>query len=257
MENDGRNKVSCWQVHIIQAEGGFIMRKKIIAAIMSVIVCSAAVFPVNASAEKRQDIGAWSSFLPGWFNNDDFGGFDDDSSYSFDNEDSQEDNHWYDVGEWEDGYDEDDDYWYDAGVWNYDTDDTDSGYEDGYDDDEDSYGYDDYDDDEDDYYDELLASEIAVNPEKKEIKKGKSFYISLVPADKSDWEGFSEEEWDEICEENIDSIEYSSTKKSVAYVSSFNGKVKARKKGSAVIKTTVSLVNGETVTFKTKVTVKK
>lgn len=227
------------------------MRRKTIAAIMSVIVCSAAIIPANASAEKRQDIGAWSSFLPGWFDNDDFGWFDDDNSSSLDDEDSQGDNYWYDAGVWDSDIDDEDGYWYDVGEWDNDINDTDSGY-DGYDDDED-YGY-----DEDDYgYDELSASEITVNPEKKEIKKGKSFYISLVPADKSDWEGFSEEEWDEICEENIDSIEYNSTKKSVAYVSSFNGKVKARKKGSAVIKTTVSLANGETVTFKTKVTVKK
>lgn len=204
---------------------------------MSVIVCGAAVMPVNASAEKRPDIGAWGSFLPGWFNDDDFGGFDDDSGYSLDEED-QDDGYWYDVGEWEDGYDYEDDYWYDAGVWDDDYD-----------------GYNGYEDD--DYEEELPVSGLAVNPEKKEIKKGKSFYISLVPADKSEWEGFSEEEWDEICEENIDSIEYSSTKKSVASVNSFNGKVKARKKGSAVIKTTVSMANGEIVTFKTKVTVKK
>ena len=217
------------------------MRRKIIAAIMSVIVCSAAVLPVNASAEKRQDIGAWSSFLPGWFINGYFDGYDDDGTHGLDDEDSQEDDYWYDVGEWEDGYDDEDSYWYDAGVG------------DDYIDDEDGY----WDDDEDYYEDELPASGLAVNPENKEIKKGKSFYISLVPADKSDWEGLSEEEWDEICEENIDSIEYSSTKKTVAYVNSFNGKVKARKKGSAVIKTTVSMANGETVTFKTKVTVKK
>ncbi|MDE6615314.1 MAG: hypothetical protein K2K35_02020 [Lachnospiraceae bacterium] len=228
------------------------MRRKIIAAIMSVVVCSTAVLPVNASAEKRPGIGAWSSFLPGGFINDYFGGFDDDNSYSLDDEDNQEDGYWYDVGEWEDGCDYEDDYWYDAGVWDNDID-----YEDGYWDDDIDYDTESGYDDEDYYEDELSASELAVNPEKKEIKKGKSFYISLVPADKSDWEGFSEEEWDEICEENIDSIEYSSTKKTVAYVNSFNGKVKARKKGSAVIKTTVSLVNGETVTLKTKVTVKK
>lgn len=219
------------------------MRKKLVAAIMAALVCGAAVLPVNASAEKMPDIGAWGSFLPGWFDNNDFGGFDDDSSFSLDNEDDQDDGYWYDVGEWEDGYEDgqDDGYWYDAGVWDDDDDDYDTG------------GV--WDDD--DYEEELSVSDITVNPEKKEIKKGKSFYISLVPADKSDWEGFSEEEWDEICEENIESIEYSSTKKSIAYVNSFNGKVKARKKGSAVIKTTVSLVNGETVTFKTKVTVKK
>ncbi|MFG6328994.1 MAG: Ig-like domain-containing protein [Lachnospiraceae bacterium] len=199
------------------------MRKKIIAAIMAMLVCCVAVPPVNANAEKRQSIGAWSSFLPGWFGNDGFGGFDDDSSFSLDDKD-QENGYWYDAGEWEDGYD-DDYYW--------------------------------YDDDNDDYEEELSASDIAVNPEKKEIKKGKLFYISLIPADKSDWEGFSEEDWDEICEENIDSIEYSSTKKSVASVNSFNGKVKARKKGKAVIKTTVSLASGETVVFKTKVTVKE
>ena len=73
------------------------MRRKIIAAIMSVIVCSAAVLPANASAEKRPDIGAWSSFLPGWFNDDDFVGFDDDNGFSLDDEDSQGDNYWYDV----------------------------------------------------------------------------------------------------------------------------------------------------------------
>ncbi len=213
------------------------MRKKIIAAIMAMLVCCVAVPPVNANAEKRQSIGAWGSFLPGWFSNDGFGGFDDDSSFSLDDKD-QENGYWYDAGEWEEGYDDGSGYWYDAGVW--------------YNDD---YNW--YDDENDDYEEELSASDIAVNPEKKEIKKGKLFYISLIPADKSDWEGFSEEDWDEICEENIDSIEYSSTKKSVASVNSFNGKVKARKKGNAVIKTTVSLASGETVVFKTKVTVKE
>lgn len=97
---------------------------------MSVIVCSAAVLPANASAEKRPDIGAWSSFLPGWFNDDDFVGFDDDNGFSLDDEDSQGDNYWYDVGEWEDSYDDEDDYWYDAGVWDNDIDeDTDSDYD--------------------------------------------------------------------------------------------------------------------------------
>lgn len=224
------------------------MRKRIVAAIMAALVCGVAVLPVSISAETMPDIGALGSFLPGWFYNNDYSGLDDDNGFGYDGADSQDDGGWYDTGEWDDGYDDDDGYWYDVGEWDNDTGDNDNhnGYDSDY-----------YYEDDDDYEEELSASDIAVNPEKKEIKKGKSFYISLVPADKSDWEGFSEEEWDSICGESIDSIEYSSTKKSVAYVNRFNGKVKARKKGSAVIKTTVCLVNGETVTYKTNVTVKK
>ena len=48
-----------------------------------------------------------------------------------------------------------------------------------------------------------------------------------------------DEEWEEILDNNIDNITFKSTKSSVAYVST-KGKVKGKKKGSAIIKTTIT-----------------
>ena len=102
----------------------------------------------------------------------------------------------------------------------------------------------------------LIAEDIRVSPAKKTIKKGKTFNIKIVAAGGSEFDDLSEEEWYDIYERSVDSISFRSTKSSVAYVSK-TGKVSARKRGSAVIKTTVNLSNGDSVTFKTKVYVKK
>lgn len=113
------------------------------------------------------------------------------------------------------------------------------------------------DEDDGDAAGEFTKYDLMVSPEKKTLKVGKSFTISIMPTDDSEWEDYSDEEWEEIVAENIDNISFRSTKSSVASVNKTTGKVKAKKKGTAVIKTTIDLVNGESVTFKTKVYVKK
>lgn len=100
---------------------------------------------------------------------------------------------------------------------------------------------------------EIIKDDLIVKPAKKTIKIGQSFYISLAAALDSDYEDLPDEEWEEVLENNIDSITFRSTKTSVASVNSRTGKVKGLRKGNAVIKTTVNLANGQTVTFKTKV----
>ena len=120
-----------------------------------------------------------------------------------------------------------------------------------------SYWYDDNDDDDDWYDDEMTVDDLAVNPSQKKIRIGENFYINVVPSADSGWEDLSEEEWDEICEENIESIEYHSMRSRVVSVNKFTGKVKAKKKGSAVIKTKITLVNDDSIIFKTKVEVSK
>lgn len=102
----------------------------------------------------------------------------------------------------------------------------------------------------------LIAEDICVSPAKKTITKGKRFQIQIVAVGGSEFDDLSEEEWYDICERSIDSIVFRSTKSSVASVSR-TGRVTARKRGSAVIKTTINLSNGDSVTFKTKVYVKK
>lgn len=104
---------------------------------------------------------------------------------------------------------------------------------------------------------EIEKGDLIVKPAKKTIKIGQSFYISLAAALGSDYEDLPDEEWDEILENNVDSITFRSTKTSVASVNSRTGKVKGLKRGNAVIKTTVNLANGQTITFKTKVYVTK
>lgn len=113
------------------------------------------------------------------------------------------------------------------------------------------------DEDDEDSSGEFTKYDLSVLPAKKTVSVGKSFTIRIVPTDESEWADIPDEEWDEICEENIDSIEFRSTKSSIASVNKVTGKVKAKKKGTAVIKTTINLVNGESVTFRTKVYVTK
>ena len=64
-----------------------------------------------------------------------------------------------------------------------------------------------------------------------------------------------EEEIDDIWESNVDSIEYRSSKGSVATVDE-NGKVTGKKKGKAIIKTIITLADGSEFIYKTTVYVK-
>lgn len=116
----------------------------------------------------------------------------------------------------------------------------------------------DYEDEEDeeDYEEstELTKGDIVVTPAKKTIKIGSSFTLGLYPSEEVDeaYADLPDEEWEELLSENIDGITYRSSKSSVAYVSK-GGKVKGKKKGSAVIKTTVTFRDGSEGTYKTKV----
>lgn len=160
-----------------------------------------------------------------------------------------DDYNWYDNSYWYDDNDDDDDWYYDDdGDWYYNDDTYDDNW---YDEDEDDDFYDDW------YDDEMTVDDLAVNPSQKKIRIGENFYINVVPSADSGWEDLSEEEWDEICEENIESIEYHSMRSRVVSVNKFTGKVKAKKKGSAVIKTKITLVNDDSIIFKTKVEVSK
>lgn len=157
------------------------------------------------------------------------------------------DGYYYDVPEdWEDDYD----------GWDEEQDDS----YDGWDEEQDDDSYEDQEEDwEEDSHDNrvLAISDIAITPAKKTIKKGKSFYITYVPAKGSAYKKLSDQEWDEICNNNIQSISFKSKKSSIASVNKFTGKVKARKKGTVAINTTIKLGNGESMTCKTKVTIKK
>lgn len=128
-------------------------------------------------------------------------------------------------------------------------------------DDEDSDGVEngDYEDDEDsEIAVELTKGYVKVSPAKKTIKVGKSFMLDFYPSKdfEKEYGDLPDEEWDELIEENIDDITFRSSKSSVAYVDS-NGKVKGKKKGSAIIKTTVTFADGSEGIYKTKVYVTK
>ncbi len=116
----------------------------------------------------------------------------------------------------------------------------------------------DLDEDDDDVIEAntLIPEDIRVSPAKKTLWKGGTFTVKIVAAGGSEFDDLSEEEWDYICERSIESVVFQSTKSNVASVNR-SGRVKARRRGSAVIKTTVNLSSGDSITFKTKVTVKK
>ncbi len=118
----------------------------------------------------------------------------------------------------------------------------------------------DSEDDSDDGFIEantLIPEDFRVSPAKKTVKKGSTFKIRvIVNTGESEFDDLSTEEWYDICGRSIDSIEYRSTKSGVASVSRV-GKVKARRRGSAIIKTTINLSCGDSVTFRTKIYVKK
>ncbi|MFG6394668.1 MAG: Ig-like domain-containing protein [Lachnospiraceae bacterium] len=115
----------------------------------------------------------------------------------------------------------------------------------------------DWDDEDDDFTEigyELTKGYVVASPAKKTIKVGKTFTIDLYPSDdfEKEYGDLPDEEWDELIEENIDNITFRSSKSSVAMVNS-KGKVKGKKKGSAIIKTTVTFRDGSEGTYKTKV----
>ncbi|RKI41794.1 hypothetical protein D7V86_08830 [bacterium D16-51] len=105
---------------------------------------------------------------------------------------------------------------------------------------------------------ELTKGYVVVNPAKKTIKVGKSFTVNLYQSSacEKEYGEIPDEEWDELVDECIDDITFRSTKSSVASVNS-NGKVKGKKKGSAIIKTTVTFRDGSEGIYKTKVYVTK
>ena len=124
-------------------------------------------------------------------------------------------------------------------------------------DDEEDADADDLEDDSDDVTSgELTAGDIVASPAKKTIKVGKSFTINLSPSDESEFEDLPDEEWDDLIDSNIDGITFRSTKSSIAYVNK-KGKVTGKKKGKAVIKTTVTFSDGSENTYKTTVYVTK
>lgn len=100
---------------------------------------------------------------------------------------------------------------------------------------------------------ELTKYDLSVYPAKKTIRIGQSFNIDIVATDESEFADLDDPEWEELCSENIDSISFRSSKTSVASVNKVTGKVKGRKKGTAIIKTTIDLANGESITLKSKI----
>ena len=63
-------------------------------------------------------------------------------------------------------------------------------------------------------------SSFGVNPAKKTIKVGKSFFIKICPSDdfENEYGNLADEEWDKWVDKNIDGITFRSTKKSVVSV---------------------------------------
>lgn len=102
---------------------------------------------------------------------------------------------------------------------------------------------------------ELTKYDLTIIPAKGNIKKGESFKIKIIPESGTVWEELTNKEWKEFCKDNFDFVIFRSTNSKVAAVNRITGKVIGRKKGTALIKTTVNISNGETVTFKTKVVV--
>lgn len=101
----------------------------------------------------------------------------------------------------------------------------------------------------------ISKSDIKVTPSKKTINTKKSFNIKAVFKEEF-IEDMEDEEIDNIWESNIAGITYSSSNKSIASVSK-EGKVTAKKKGNAIIKTTIKMVNGKEYIYKTSVNVKR
>lgn len=102
---------------------------------------------------------------------------------------------------------------------------------------------------------EIAKEDLKVTPSKKTINKQKSFNIKIALTEEFK-DGIEPEEIDAIWEDDIDSITYRSSKSNIASVNS-NGKVTAgKKKGKAIITTTVTLSDGKEYNYKTTVYVK-
>lgn len=121
----------------------------------------------------------------------------------------------------------------------------------------DTYDYEECDENEEISAQPIGLGDIMVTPAKKTIRIGFSFYINVVPIDEEEWEYYSDSDFEELCALSIDSIEYQSNNASVASVNRKSGKVKARHKGSAVIRTGINFSNGDLMVYKTKVYVTK
>lgn len=104
---------------------------------------------------------------------------------------------------------------------------------------------------------QLTPEDVVVTPAKKTLRVGKSFSIELYPSEDmyEEYGDLPDEEWEELIDEAIDKVSYRSTKSSVASVTG-KGKVKCRRKGTAVIKTTISFSDGSEKICKTKVYVR-
>lgn len=101
---------------------------------------------------------------------------------------------------------------------------------------------------------EIAKDDMTVTPAKKTINKQKSFNIK-VALTKDFMDDKEQEEIDDIWENDIDSITYRSSKSSIASVNK-KGKVTGKKKGKAIIKTTVTLSDGKEYNYRTTVYVK-
>ncbi len=101
---------------------------------------------------------------------------------------------------------------------------------------------------------EISKGDIRVTPAKKTIAKKKSFNIKVALTEEFK-EDKEEEEIDDIWESNVDSVTYRSNKSSVASVNA-KGKVTGKKKGKAIITTTVILADNSEFKYKTTVYVK-
>lgn len=207
------------------------MRKKILIAVMAVMLCMVSVQWTHVAAKNKVQLRTEGLSDDGWYDVGDWNDNDDTDNNGWDTDNNTQDNN-------TDGWD--DDYWDDdADSW------------------DDGDSEEDWDDDDESWEEDVTLSlnDISVNPKSKIIKKGRSFYIEIVPANKNDW--VSSDEWEEVCGDNIASVEFTSTKSSIVSASKFNGKIKAKKKGTAIIKTKITLINNESIVLKTKVTVKK
>lgn len=105
---------------------------------------------------------------------------------------------------------------------------------------------------------ELTKGDIKVSPSKKTIKVGGSFSIEVYPSNSvsDEYADMPDEEWEEVLNDNIDNITFKSSRSAVAYVNA-KGKVKGKKKGNAIIKTTVTFSDGTEGIYKTRVYVKR
>lgn len=107
------------------------------------------------------------------------------------------------------------------------------------------------DEDEDDAC-SIGPEDLCVKPAKKIVAKGSTFKITVAMREGSIFEELSDEEWDALYEHDVASVEFKSSKPSVAKVNA-KGKVTAKKKGSCKITTTIYLIDGTSWPLRTRV----